>query len=141
MDTKKVAHEIVDEMREYDSTPYSISQHNLKIEMTTFLGAVANACGSDKGLSILYYILKNVSKEGTTTVDHTMIYKRGKMSRQYLASTIIKMKSDGILKEIVVQNQRRGYHKYMVNPYMIFNYRKTKHKQYSENCALWNILK
>ena len=136
----ELAVEIVDEMREYEAIPYAFSRHNFKMDLVPFMHAVANSCGSEKGLSVLYYILKNVNSGGTTTVDHKMIYTKGKMTRQFLSSTISKMKNQGLIKEIVVKNQRRGYHKYMVNPYLVFNYRKTKHKQYSENVELWNIL-
>ena len=137
---KDIANKVVDEVINQVSTPYIFSEHNFKIDMSKFFYAIASAISSDKSLSIIYYILKNLDKEGTVVVNTQFIVKRGNISRQLYRRTINKLIGSELLKKINTTDYSRGYNKYMVNPYMIYNYRKTKLKQYQDNCKLWNML-
>ncbi len=134
-----IAKRVVDEVINTVSTPYIFSQHNFKINMPLFFGAVANTLKSDKSMSVIYYILKNLDKEGTVVVHTKFITERGQISRQLYKRTIDAVIGSGLIKRIETTDYGRGYNKYIVNPYMIYNFRKTKLKQYQENCNIWNL--
>ena len=138
---KELAKEISDNIREHESRSFVSGSHNFKIDMMMFMHACANTFKSDKQLSIIYNILKNQDSGSMVTVKHSSIKDKLGMTNKTYYGVVTRMIENQLIKKIDVKHQARGYAKYMINPYIIYNFRKTKsNKQYAENCDLWNQL-
>jgi len=138
---KELAKEISNSMKDYESRSFISGSHNFKVDMMMFMHAMANTFKSDKQLSIIYNMLKNQDMGSMVTVKHGTIKDKLRMTNKTYYGVVSRMIENNIIKKIDVKHQTRGYAKYMINPYMIYNFRKTKsNKQYSENCDLWNQL-
>lgn len=141
-DIPELAQEISDEMRKYETQAYMTGSHNFKIDMKLLFGAMANIFKSDKQMAIFYKILKDIDKSNLVTVNHIMIKNTLGMTNKTFYGLINRMIDNYLILKIDVVGQRRGYQKYMVNPTMIFNYRKMKSRElYEEAMNLWNIYK
>jgi len=137
---KELAREISNNMQEYESRSFISGSHNFKMDMKLFMHACANSFKSDKQLSIIYYMLKNQDAGSMITVKGTMIMNKVGITKPTYYGVINRMIENQMIKKIDVKHQTRGYQKYIINPYMIYNFRKTKsNEQYADNCNLWNI--
>ncbi len=137
---KELAKEISDNIRQYESRSFVSGSHNFKIDMMMFMHACANVFKSDKQFSIIYMIMKEVGSDAMVIVNHTMIKKKLGFTNKTFYGVLKRMKDEGMIKQIDWTGPR-GYAKYILNPYMIYNFRKTKsNKIYAENCDYWNSL-
>jgi len=141
MNTKELAADISNHIRDHESRSFISGSHNFKIDMALYMHACANTFKSDKQISIIYYMLKNQDAGSMVTVRGKMIMDTVGITKPTYYGVVDRMLKNNIIKKIDVKNQRRGYQKYIINPYMIYNFRKTKsNEQYASNCDLWNLL-
>ncbi len=138
---KELAKEISDNMQEYESRSFISGSHNFKIDMALFMHACANTFKSDKQLSIIYYMLKNQDSGSMIIINGKMIMNKVEITKPTYYGVINRMIDNDMIKKIDVKHQARGYQKYIINPYMIYNFRKTKsNNKYADNCNLWNLV-
>ncbi len=137
---EKLAKEISDNMRQYESRSFVSGSHNFKIDMMLMMHAFANTFKSDKQISMIYKMMKDVNADAIVIVNQKIMKKTLGFTDKTFYGVIKRMIENNIIKKIDWTGPR-GYAKYILNPYMIYNFRKTKsNKMYAENCNYWNSL-
>ena len=112
--------------------------HNFKIDMEPFMHSVANCVNNNLQFAVVYKMLKDVGSDNMVIVDNVMIKKVTGMDKGVYSRLMKRMNNTDLFHK-VEWTGKRGSSKYMINPYIIYNYRKCKSNQeYADNCELWN---
>ena len=131
----------LDEERKQQSSPFITGSHNFKIDMKLFMHEVANCVRTNKQFALVYKILKDIDGGNTVVLNNPgNIVTLGTTKKTYYAF-IKRLEATDLVKRVNGFNGQRGYVKYVVNPRIIYNYRKCKsNRTYSDNCMYWDIM-
>jgi len=140
-DMKNLVKEYLDEERYQQSTPYVSSSHNFKINMKDMFHQISMCVSGNKQFSILYKMLLDVNQYNMVIINSAYIKRVGSIHNKTYYDFINRIEATTLLKRIDGFKGQRGTIKYMINPYIIYNFRKCKsNKQFMENCDLWNSI-
>jgi len=108
--------------------------------MEMFMHSVANCVNDNKQFSLVYKMLKDVDMYSMVLFDNVLLRKAVGMSKPTYYGFMKRLIGTELVKRVSTTGVR-GKIKYMVNPYIIYNHKKTRaNDMYAENCDMWNSL-